>query len=203
MQPEQIGQAYDQITHLWQADSFDRRNGIAQHQRALAFSGNRGTALDVGCGCTGRIIDLLLDAGFTAEGVDISAKMIALARQRQPQLTFHQQDICKWGIDTKYDFISAWDSIWHVPLTQQAAVLRKLIACLNPGGVLIFSFGGTVEPDEHRNNAMGPELYYSTLGVNGIIELVLSSGASVKHLEFDQHPELHAYCIIQQLNTTE
>ena len=79
MQPEQTGLAYDQITQRWLRDGFDRSNGIAQHQRALAFAKNRGKALDVGCGCTGRILDLLLNAGFTPEGVDVSALPAASA----------------------------------------------------------------------------------------------------------------------------
>lgn len=198
MQPEQTGRAYDQITHLWQHDRFDRSNGIAQHQRALAFAKKRGKALDIGCGCTGRIPELLQSAGFTPEGVDVSAQMIALARQRQPELSFHQQDICRWKIPEKYDFISAWDSIWHVPLSQQATVLHKLIASLNSGGVLIFSCGGTENADEHYNTAMGPEVYYATLGINGFTELLLNADCSIRHLEFDQYPELHAYFIVQK-----
>lgn len=198
MQPEQTGLAYDQITHLWLRDGFDRSNGIAQHQRALAFVKNRGKALDVGCGCTGRILDLLLNAGFTPEGVDVSAKMIALARQRQPELTFHQQDICKWEISAKYDFISAWDSIWHVPLQQQAVLMHKLIASLSSGGVLIFSCGGTEQAGEHSNTAMGPEVYYASLGINGFTELLLNAGCTIRHVEYDQYPELHTYFIAQK-----
>ena len=82
MEPTKIGEAYDQITHLWESDKFNRENGITQHKRAISFVQHKGKALDVGCGCTGRFIDLLLDQGFTPEGVDISARMIELARAR-------------------------------------------------------------------------------------------------------------------------
>jgi len=80
MDPKQIGQAYDRITHLWTRDEFDRTNGVAQHERAFAFTDKRGAALDVGCGCNGRFEALLLQHGFTPEGLDISARMIELAR---------------------------------------------------------------------------------------------------------------------------
>ena len=65
MEPTKIGEAYDQITHLWESDKFNRENGIAEHKRAISFVQYKGKALDVGCGCTGRFIDLLLDQGFT------------------------------------------------------------------------------------------------------------------------------------------
>ena len=159
MIPKEIGKAYDRITHLWEREDFNRKNGIDQHIRALAFVENKGKALDVGCGCTGRFIDLLLNEGFTPEGVDISEKMIHLARCRHPEVVFHHQDVCEWLIQEKYDFITAWDSIWHIPLKQQEKVLTKLVSSLNTGGVLIFSFGGTDEQNDHIYDFMGPEIY--------------------------------------------
>jgi len=202
MKPEGIGKAYNQITHLWQSDDFNRENGIAQHKRALQFvkiqENKKAKALDVGCGCTGRFIDLLLAEGFQPEGVDISSEMLRLAKERHPEVVFHQQDICQWDIVEKYDFISAWDSIWHIPLDQQVPVLTKLIESLNSKGVLIFSFGGTDEEGFHNDDFMGPEVHYSTLGINGFLQLFLSLDCTCRHLEFDQYPELHTYFIIQK-----
>jgi hypothetical protein len=51
--------------------------------------------------------------------------MIKLARQRHPDITFYHADICKWDFPRTYDFISAWDSIWHLPLSEQELVLQK------------------------------------------------------------------------------
>lgn len=201
MSPADIGKAYDGITHLWQSDDFDRNNGLAQHRRALAFVGQRGSALDVGCGCNGRLIDWLLAEGFVAEGVDVSAEMIRLARQRHPQVRFHHQDICRWSLPERYDFITAWDSIWHIPLSEQKAVLTKLVKALNPGGVLIFSCGGTDAPGEHRDDFMGPTVLYSSLGISGFTELFKALPCRLRHFEFDQHPELHAYFVVQKPQT--
>ena len=198
MTPTDIGSAYDQITHLWQSEKFNLANGIEAHKRALSFVKHRGRALDVGCGCTGRFIDFLQQEDFTPEGVDISDAMLRLAKQKHPDVTFHHQDICQWQLSEKYDFITAWDSIWHIPLAQQESVMTKLIGSLNKGGVLIFSFGGTDEPGEHTDSFMGPEIYYSTLGTRGFLSLLITLGAVCRHLEYDQHPELHTYLIVQK-----
>jgi len=198
MKPTDIGKAYNQITHLWESNEFNRTNGIEQHERAIAFVKNRGNALDVGCGCTGRFIDLLLDKGFTPEGVDISEEMIRLAKKRHPEINFYLQDICEWDIPRKYDFITAWDSIWHIPLDQQEKVLTKLISCLNANGVLIFSCGGTENEGEHKDSFMGPEIYYSSLGINGFLKLFIRLDCICRHLEYDQFPELHTYFIVQK-----
>lgn len=198
MKPQDIGKAYDKITDLWEREGFNRNNGIEQHKRALKFVKNKGKALDVGCGSTGRLIDLFQSEGFSAEGVDISEKMLNLAKKRHTEVVFHHKDICEWVIQDKYDFISAWDSIWHIPLQQQALVFQKLVSCLNKDGVLIFSFGGTDEQGDHKDSSMGPEVYYSTLGINGFINLLVNLGCVCRHLEYDQYPELHTYLIVQK-----
>lgn len=95
MNPDDIAASYDKIASYWDGPEFNRDNGIAQHQRALQFCAGSGMALDVGCGSSGRLIDLLLGRGFTVEGLDFSAEMLRLARLRHPEVTFHRADICR------------------------------------------------------------------------------------------------------------
>ena len=198
MKPSDVGQGYDEIADVWNSDSFDSRNGIEQHERALAFCSEKRSALDIGCGCSGRIIDLLLMQGFEVEGVDLSHRMIELAKQRHPNVTFHHADICDWLFPRQYDLISAWDSIWHVPLAEHESVLRRMFKHLTVGGVCIFSMGGLDEEAEKSDSAMGPKMYYSTLGIPKTLELVTSAGCVCKHLEYDQYPEQHAYLVVQR-----
>ena len=199
MKPEDIGQAYNKITHLWESEGFNRNNGIEQHKRAIAFVKSRENALDIGCGCNGRIIDLLIEKGFTPEGIDISSEMVRLARKRHPDVRFYHENIGEWQLPKKYDFITAWDSIWHVPLDQQEKVLAKLFSGLNTGGVCIFSCGGVDEPGDHRDDFMGPEVYYSSLGISGFLKVISDSNCICRHLEYDQYPELHTYFIVQKV----
>ena len=131
MTPDDIGRNYDQIAERWFDDSFPRTNGIEQHERAVAFLDSRRNALDIGCGCNGRIIDHLLGHGFSVEGIDVSSRMIELARKRHPAVTFHHADIIDWEFPERYDFISAWDSIWHLPLEAQEPTLKKILRGLS------------------------------------------------------------------------
>lgn len=199
MEPKKIAEAYNTISHLWERDGFDSSNGIEQHTRAIAFAKKRGYALDVGCGCSDRIIDLLSRNGFRPEGLDLSSEMLNIIRHKQPSVTFHQLDIVECELTEHYDFISAWDSLWHVPLARQEQVLEKLINALNVGGVCIFSCGALDEPGEHTNTDMGPEVYYATLGIQGYLHAIERSGSVCRHFELDQYPELHAYFVVQKL----
>ncbi len=198
MKPIEIGEAYDKIAHLWEHASFNRMNGVEQHRRAFKFAKNRGKALDIGCGCSGRFIDLMIEEGFEPTGLDVSTKMLDLARRRHPNVEFIHSDICIHQPLEKYDFITAWDSIWHIPLDEQRAVITKIIGSLSIGGVFIFSFGGTDQPGAHTDDFMGPEVYYSSLGTQGFLGLMLELGCTIRHLEFDQYPELHTYMIVEK-----
>lgn len=203
MQPTDIGKGYDEIADVWNAASFDRQNGIEQHRRALAFCENKRHAIDIGCGSSGRIIDLLLDEGFEVEGLDLSSRMLELARRRHPNLRFHQADICHWGFPRQYDLISAWDSVWHVPLTGQENMLRRMLKNLTAGGVCIFTMGGLEQAGEKFDSLMGPKMYYSTLGIPRTLEVVASAGCVCRHLEYDQHPQQHLYLIVQRVQTPD
>ena len=198
MKPVDVAAGYDQLADLWNSEKFDRSNGIAQHERALAFCDQQRRALDVGCGSSGRIIELLQHHGFDVEGVDFSPRMLELARKRHPEVTFHQADICNWRLPHDYDLISAWDSIWHVPLAQHEAVLRKLLRGLEPDGVCIFTMGGLDEEADKVDAAMGPQMYHSTLGIPKTLQIVQDTGCVCRHLEYDQHPQPHVYMIVQR-----
>lgn len=200
MTPSETAQSYDQIAERWVSAEFDRTNGIAPHERALAFlnpdHGHR--ALDIGCGSSNRILDLLRNHGFEAEGLDLSRRMIELARGQRPEVVFHHADICEWTFPRAYNVISAWDSLWHLPLDQQEPVLKKILEGLAPGGVFITTTAGLDGPEEITTSDMGVEVAYSTLGIPALLRLLADSGCVCRHLEYDQLPELHVYVIIQK-----
>ena len=200
MHPSETAASYDAIAHQWLEPRLDA-NGIRQHEHALRFRPKGGLALDVGCGCNGRFFRLLESQGYEVEGLDVSARMIALAKERQPHVTFHHSDICEWEPVRKYDFITAWDSIWHVPLDRSESVLRKLCGALSPGGVFIWTTGGLEDPEEKQDSTMGPPVGYSALGIPQTLQTITEAGCVCRHLEYDQLPEKHVFLIAQKLST--
>lgn len=198
MTPQEIAASYDAIAGRWASDAFPRENGMALHRKAVKLCTGRGRALDAGCGCNGRFIDLLLENGFEPMGVDISERMMALARERHPELEFVQADLCVWEPTGAFDFITAWDSIWHIPLSEHESLLKRLMGALRPGGVFIFSMGGLEEPGETFDSAMGVPMMHSTPGIPLMRRWVEEAGCTVRHQEFDQDPELHLVVIVQK-----
>jgi len=195
MTPEQVAASYDQIAERWLDPS---TYGFAQIERAVRFVKHKGVALDLGCGA-GRCLGLLARHGFRTDGIDASASMIALARDRHPEARLFHADICRWELPRSYDLIVAWDSTWHVPIARQEAVLAKLCRGLSGGGVLVFTTGGTDAPSEKQDSCMGPPMYHATLGIPKTLQALADSGCVCRHLEYDQYPETHVYLIAHKL----
>lgn len=201
MQHSGIGSAYDILAPKWLDGQFNGSNGIDQHKRALRFlpgGPGGGWALNVGCGCNTRFNHLLRERELKIEAVDISERMVALAREADPTVQLHHADICSWQAGRTYRFITAWDSIRHVQLHQQRALMFKLMSLLEPGGVLTFSAGGRDDSHEHTDSTMGPSVYYSTLGIPDLVEVIQVGGCALRHLEFDQWPHQHLVVIAQR-----
>ena len=124
--------------------------------------------------------------------------MIALARKRHPQVQFYEADVSKWHFPKKYDFISAWDSTWHLPLHLQEPVLQKICDILVNDGIFIFTTGGFDTPHERSDSFMGIEGWLSVLGIPKTLGLLDRFGCVCRHLEYDQYPERHLYIIAQK-----
>jgi len=192
--------AYDLIADRWVDGRFPPQNGVALHARALALlrDASPGWALNVGCGGNTRFNALLRHRGLSLEGIDVSERMLVLARAADPDVVLHHADVCAWPVPRSYRFITAWDSLWHVPLARQRALMLKLMGALEVGGVFVFSAGGLDAPGEHTDSTMGPELYYATLGIPGLLDLIGQAHCNCRHLEFDQFPQNHLVVIAQR-----
>lgn len=194
MQAALLGEKYDRIALWWHEKMKDSVYGVQQVRRALQFCPRGGgLALDVGCGAGGRIVRLLQGQELAITGIDVSPEMIKLAIEQHPQETFFVDDIRSFQTTDQFDFIVAWDSIFHLPFTEQEPVVTKLCGLLKKGGVLIYTFGDAV--GEHDDTWHGELFHYSSIGINGNLALLALHGVTCRHLELDQWPEKHAYLI--------
>ena len=111
MHPRETGRRYDAVAAQVDADLRESAYGVSFLERAIAFCKTRGTALDVGCGSGGRMIDRLLSAGFQVIGIDVSRGMLDLARARHPSAEFVHDDITEWTPPRAYDFVLALEEM--------------------------------------------------------------------------------------------
>lgn len=196
---QNTGELYDKIADWWDEFHVDSDYGMRQLELALQFVKSKNSALDIGCGSGGRMIERLLKEDFQITGIDASSKMIEIAQKKHSQVNFLHENIIDWETDKKFDFILAWDSLFHLPLAEQKNVLTKICSMLNPDGIFIYTLGDAI--GEHYSDWHGEKFYYSSLGINENLRILSESNCECKHLELDQFPEKHVFIIAQKLNS--
>lgn len=167
---DKIGEKYDKYRSAFSAE--------VELDEFMHFIKPGSHVLDVGCG-TGLVARSLVDGGLEVTGIDISKKMIDLAKHRVPEATFEIGDMTalEFG-DESFDGIVSTYAIFHVPRTEHFKLFLDFHRFLKKGGFLLFSIGvrpegtdGVWEWDEFQSVPM----YWSYHGPEKSIELLKSA----------------------------
>ncbi len=87
------------------------------------------TLLDVGCGTGAHLAHL---TGYEVEGLDLDPEMLAVARERLPEVPFHEGDMADFDLGKRFDaVVCMFSSIGYVRTEESMA------RHLEPGGVLV------------------------------------------------------------------
>ncbi|MGH3880358.1 MAG: class I SAM-dependent DNA methyltransferase [Actinophytocola sp.] len=99
-----------------------------------------GPVADVGCG-PGQVTAHLAALGLDAFGVDLSPRMVAVARERYPRLRFEVGSMAGLEIgDGSLGGLVAWWSIVHTPPAELPVVFAEFHRVLAPGGYALVGF---------------------------------------------------------------
>ncbi len=113
-------------------ESRQLRKLIRRHKKS---KGN--ALLDVACG-TGQHLPFLHKT-FKVQGLDADAKMLAIARKRNPGIRFHRANMVNFDLSDKFDVITClFSAIGYVKtLSRLRSAIRSMVKHLKPGGVLV------------------------------------------------------------------
>lgn len=121
----------------YEADSDEIRRTFRKRIALIELSRRPGPArlLDVGC-ATGLFMEVARDAGWEAQGIDISE--FALGRARAKGFPVRKGTLPMPELESgSFDVITLWDVIEHVP--DPAAIVAECCRLLRVGGVLAMS----------------------------------------------------------------
>lgn len=132
------------------------------------------TVLDLGCG-NGRALKVLFEKGFRVIGVDVSDKMLDMAKKHVPNGKFHKKDFTGLDFEPKsFNAIISFFAFNHIPKNDFRKVMKSCSKFLKKNGYLLL---GMVKGNEegYFSGFYGKdkELYgasYSEKEMTGILE---------------------------------
>ena len=109
--------------------------------------------LDVACG-TGHHLEYLRK-DFDVQGLDLDEELLALARDRLPDVSFHHGDMRSFDLGSTFDVVTClFSSIGYVRSNEELhAAVARMAAHLNPKGVLLLE--GWFAPEEWEEGHIG------------------------------------------------
>ena len=120
-----------------------------------------GLVLDLGCGTGKPMLEYLVRKSVNVVGVDASREMLKIAKANFPTTDFILQDMRFLNLDVRFDAIIAWNSLFHLPATDQPVMFKMFEEHINPKGILLFTSG--IEYGETWGINGGKNLFHASL----------------------------------------
>jgi SAM-dependent methyltransferase len=147
-------------------------------ERIASLSPPSGAVLDLGCGSGEPIARFFVEKDYRVTGVDAVLEMLAICRERFPQMTWLREDMRRLDLAERFDVVIAWDSFFHLPPGDQRTMFETFRKHTAPGGVLLFT-SGEAEGEGLGGDLFGDELYHASLDTGEYARLLGAHGYDV------------------------
>jgi len=131
-----LREAYNLIAEEWHRDHSSDDWWVEGTDAFVRELPNGGRVLDVGCG-SGVKSEYLIAHGLNVVGIDVSDKLLDIARREVPEGDFRvlsMTDLEK--MPETFDGVFAQASLLHIPKEDAGEVVKKMAERLAPGGLL-------------------------------------------------------------------
>jgi len=189
-----VQDGYNQIASVYhnQRDKYKSDDVLNSFVSLLPKSGD---VLDVGCGAGVPVARSLVDSGFRVTGIDISSSMIKLARINVSEANFTEMDMRKLKFDSSsFDGITAFYSLFHVPMDEHPIILSQFHRLLRRDGILLFCSGSNAW--EGTKDYHGAQMFWSHPESNVTRKFVIEAGFNLIMSEVREYNGESHYWII-------
>lgn len=170
----QIIDHYERHALTWDRDRgktlFERR----WLDRFLRLAPKGSDILDLGCGSGEPLARYFIEAGHRVSGIDASASMIGLCRQRFPEQDWTVADMRGLDLGWRFGGILAWDSFFHLTPDDQRRMFAVFRSHAAQGAALMFTSGpsageaiGSYQSEDLYHASLDPAEYTTLLTAHG------------------------------------
>ena len=141
---DSIRGAYDRVADAYANHLFEELQGKPLDRQLLTRFATevigRGQVCDLGCG-PGHVARYLRDAGADVSGVDLSPRMVEIARRLSPGIRFDEGNMLELPLGSEtLAGITAFYAIVNLEFALLPQVFREMKRVLVPGGLLLLAF---------------------------------------------------------------
>jgi ubiquinone/menaquinone biosynthesis C-methylase UbiE len=194
---EIVRKGYDEIAGEYQANRhiFDNTKILMEFSSHLP---KKAWILDAGCGA-GPIAKLLVQAGFNVVGIDFSASMLKIAKEKVSEAALIEGDLTELCFrDNSFDGLVALYSIIHVPKEMHTALYQAFNRILKPDGKLLLCINSNEW--EGEDEYFGTQMFWSEYNLDTALNLIKNAGIQIisgKHLIIGE--EKHYWIIARNI----
>ena len=190
-------ESYDKFGDFYDAVMGDRAK-TALRLRGLIdrHKPNAKTVLELACG-TGAVL-VHLAQGYEVSGLDLSSKMLSVARKKLPKARFFHADMTAFDAGRKFDVIlCVFDSINHLlEFADWKRVFRRVDAHLVKDGLFIFDINTEHKLRRHINEPAFVESFGENLMVMDITDA--GNGVSNWNIKVFEHQKGNSYKLFEE-----
>ncbi len=141
---ERVRDSYDTVAERYADELADELEGKPLERALLRCFAELtarvdGVVADVGCG-PGHITHHLAKLGCDVIGIDLSPRMVDVARKRFPNHSFDVGSMLDLPPDAKWAGAIAMYSIIHLTPTDRQTAFQELARAIRPDGILLLGF---------------------------------------------------------------
>ena len=130
---------YDKMATEWAERGYAQEAEVECLRDFLSMLPEGARVLDLCCGA-GYESRRIADLGYEAVGIDFSEESIKIARQKNPSISFYQEDmLCDYSYTGTVDAIIVIAGLVHIETTKLPLAFEQMRKVLKRGGKLLVS----------------------------------------------------------------
>jgi len=164
---------YYNINAIQLIDRYNNTNMLSLHQLLLNHIPKNSTVLDIGFG-SGRDLQFLYDNDYIVWGIDPSAKFVANAKSRFPEIQnkFFEVSVPfdkgTLKLNKEFDAVITIAMWMHLQYQEYEAVVESIVSVLNSSATVVISYSEGYRTDDGR--------YFENVDLENIIKLFKERG---------------------------
>ncbi|MFW9908892.1 MAG: class I SAM-dependent methyltransferase [Candidatus Thorarchaeota archaeon] len=201
-----VKEGYNKIARQYDEyrESFNNETELNEFMSLLKPGG---PILDAGCG-SGVVARILVDKGFQVTGIDISLKMLELAKSLVPEATFEVGDMTALQFeDDSFDGIVSTYAVFHIPREEHFGLFQDFHRMLKKGGALLLSIGSKESGADEAwvwDEFQSVPMYSSYYPPSKTVELLESADFQIvfarnAEIVFGGNPETHFWILAKAI----